>query len=150
MPATSPVRLLKTWVAPSCSASSSFSGEPAVASTVAPASTASWIAATDTPLPAAWISTVSPALSPPTGNSACDAVRKQVGNVAACSIAMSSGTAVDVAGGSDAPLGVPAGDRAADHAEFAVEVAHPSELRALVDTGERRVDDHPVADGRRL
>ena len=77
------VRLLATWSAPSASARSHFSSVPAVASTVAPACLASWMPAVDTPEPAAWIITVSPAWSSPTSNSACAAVRYAVGKVAA-------------------------------------------------------------------
>ena len=73
--ATSSVRLLSTWDAPNSSARWHFSSVPAVASTVAPAFTANWMAATDTPDPAAWIITVSPAVSPPTSNSPWAAVR---------------------------------------------------------------------------
>ena len=63
--ATSTVRLLQVSSAPSSMAIAHFSLLPAVASTVAPACLAHCMAATETPLPAACISTVSPALSPP-------------------------------------------------------------------------------------
>ena len=51
-------------VAPSARARSSFSSEPAVANTRAPCSTAIWIAAWPTPLPAASTSTSSPRCQP--------------------------------------------------------------------------------------
>ena len=90
-PVTSPVRLFRTWSAPSARALSSFSSEPAVASTVAPTYLANWIAATLTPLPAAWINTVSPADREPTVNRPCHAVNHAVGNDAALSYDIPAG-----------------------------------------------------------
>ena len=80
--------MLSTWSAPSSSARSHLASLPAVASTVAPACLASWIPATDTPDPAAWIITVSPAESLPAPNRAFPAVIHTVGKVTACSIVM--------------------------------------------------------------
>ena len=50
------------WSRPSASRRASFSSLDAVASTVAPARLASWIAARPTPPAPAWMSTVSPGL----------------------------------------------------------------------------------------
>ena len=89
---TSPVRLLRTWSAPISSARSHLASVPAVASTTAPACLASWMPATDTPDPAAWIITVSPAARLPVANRAWPAVSHTVGKVAASSIDTCSGT----------------------------------------------------------
>ena len=48
--------------------------EPAVAMTCAPLRLASWMAATDTPLAAAWIMTHSPMRRPAVATRACHAV----------------------------------------------------------------------------
>ena len=71
--------------APSSRARFAFSSVPVVVMTRAPCIFAIWIAALETPLPAACTSTVCPARTWPFFTTICQAVRKQSGSAAASS-----------------------------------------------------------------
>ena len=101
----------------------------AVASTVAPAALASWMAARPTPPAPAWTSTVSPARRWPNSNRQSSAVPYSIGTPAACSRERPSGTAQVAAGRHAHQLGVRA-------------VAHAWPRRA----GRRAKPSTPVAD----
>ena len=101
--------------------------------------------ATETPEPAAWMSTFSPASRWPTSNNACVAVSQHVGNSAACSMGMSCGTWIHVAGRGQAQLGVAAVLGGTDDGELAEQVALAGELRSVGHARQRRVDDDPIA-----
>ena len=142
-PATSPVRLLSTWSAPSCNARSHLSSVPAVASTVAPACLASWMAATETPAPggvdqhrlaglqSADVEQRVRRREPARGKRRRVLDRHVVGH------------GVDVARRRQAQLGVAAVGRCSEHAEFAEQITAAGELRA-------RRRRRPSTDRRRL
>ena len=80
-----------TTSAPSARASSTLCAAPTTPTTRQPAIFASWISAPPTPPAAEWIRMVSRARTRVRPNSAYHAVRKTVGNAAACSSVSSGG-----------------------------------------------------------
>ncbi len=86
--------------APSVRASARFSGEPAVATTRAPNSRATWIAATETPEAAAWTSTFIPGSTRALWTIICQAVRNVRPNAAPLSRSSASASGQTLVAGS--------------------------------------------------